>query len=131
MTIKTGNVTLVMICIAAAVIFGFVVSAPKTVDTSVSGEYTAELLAVSEPDWPFGSQEGRLVLKKNGWTVCEQDFTLHNDGKNMGSSNWSVAWDGEKAAVTIMGEEQSDALYYMYYTGVAVRSPKKENRSCT
>lgn len=94
---------------------------PKLIDTNVNGDYTAELLALDSPDWPFGSQDGRLVLKKAGWTVCEQDFTLHNDGKGMDRSNWSVAWDDEKAAVTIKGEEQHDALYHLYFTGAAVR----------
>ena len=94
---------------------------PMLVDTSVNGAYTVELLALDSPDWPFGSQDGRLVLKKAGWTVCEQDFELRNDGKGMDRSNWSVAWDDEKAAVTISGEEQPDALYHLYFTGAAVR----------
>ena len=85
-------------------------------------EYTAELLAVSDPGWPFGPQEGRLALKKNGWTVCEKDFTLFNDGGAMKKSNWSVTWDDEKAAVVISGQEQPDAEYYLYYVGAALRS---------
>ena len=97
-------------------------SRPKLVDTSVNGEYTAELLAVSDPGWPFGPQEGRLALKKNGWTVCEKDFTLFNDGGAMKKSNWSVTWDDEKAAVVISGQEQPDAEYYLYYVGAALRS---------
>ncbi len=97
-------------------------SRPTLVDTSVNGEYTAELLAVSDPGWPFGPQEGRLALKKNGWTVCEKDFTLFNDGGAMKKSNWSVTWDDEKAAVVISGQEQPDAEYYLYYVGAALRS---------
>ena len=97
-------------------------SRPTLVDTSTNGEYTAELLAVSDPGWPFGPQEGRLALKKNGWTVCEKDFTLFNDGGAMKKSNWSVTWDDEKAAVVISGQEQPDAEYYLYYVGAALRS---------
>ncbi len=99
----------------------FWVTRPRVIDTSVNGEYTAELLAVSGPDWPFGSQDGRLMLKKGIWTVCAQDFTLHNDGKSMGISNWSITWDDEKAVVTINGEEQPDAVYHLYYNGTAFR----------
>ena len=109
---------------AAGVIAAIIIwcSRPTLVDTSANGEYTAELLAVSDPDWPFGSQEGRLALKKNGWTVCEKDFTLFNDGGAMKKSNWSVTWDDEKAAVVISGQEQPDAEYYLYYVGAALRS---------
>ena len=98
----------------------FWVTRPRVIDTSVNGEYTAELIAVSSPDWPFGSQEGRLMLKKGIWAVCAQDFTLHNDGKGMGRSNWSITWDDEKAVVTINGEEQHDEVYHLYYTGAAI-----------
>ena len=108
--------------IAAAGIIALIlwVTRPIVIDTSVNGEYTAELLAVSDPGWPFGPQDGRLALKKGFLTVCTQDFTLYNDGKSMGSSNWSVAWDNEKAAVTISGEEQHDEVYHLYYTGAAI-----------
>ena len=98
----------------------FWVTRPRVIDTSVNGEYTAELIAVSSPDWPFGTQDGRLVLKKGIWTVCAHDFTLANDGKSMGRSNWSITWDDEKAVVTINGEEQPDEVYHLYYTGAAI-----------
>jgi hypothetical protein len=87
----------------------------------MNGDYTAELLALDSPDWPFGSQDGRLVLKKGIWTVCAHDFMLANDGKYMCEYNWSVAWDDEKAAVTISGEEQGDEVYHLYYCGTAFR----------
>lgn len=93
---------------------------PRVIDTSVNGEYTAELLALDGPDWPFGTQDGRLVLKKGIWTVCAHDFILANDGKYMCEYNWSVAWDDEKAVVTISGEEQHDEVYHLYYTGAAI-----------
>ena len=108
--------------IAAAGIIALILwdTRPRLIDTSVNGEYTAELIAVSSPDWPFGPQDGRLVLKKGIWTVCAHDFTLANDGKYMCGYNWAVAWDDEKAVVTISGEEQHDEVYHLYYTGVAI-----------
>lgn len=116
----------VVILLAAAGIAALILwdNRPRIVDTSVNGEYSAELIAVSSPDWPFGSQKGRIVLKKGLRTVCETDFTLHNDGKSMCDSNWSVDWDDEKAVVTINGEEQSDCEYHLYYGGAAVQIRK-------
>ena len=38
---------------------------PRTKDTQTNGQYVVELQATSSPDWPFGSQDGRIVLKDN------------------------------------------------------------------
>lgn len=92
---------------------------PRTKDTQTNGQYVVELQATSSPDWPFGSQDGRIVLKdNNNKKICSVDFSLSNDGKSMCESNWKVDWNDESVIVTIMGEEQSDALYTLYYNGV-------------
>ena len=58
------------------------------------------------------------VLKdNNNKKICSVDFSLSNDGKSMCESNWKVDWNDESVIVTIMGEEQSDALYTLYYNG--------------
>ena len=85
-------------------------SVPSTVDTSKYGEYTLYLQALGSPVWPFGPQDGRVVLKEGGRTICRKNFTLYNDGKNMNSYNWSVSWDGSGVTVTISGEEQPDEV---------------------
>lgn len=36
---------------------------PRTKDTQTNGQYVVELQATSSPDWPFGSQDGRIVLR--------------------------------------------------------------------
>ena len=65
-----------------------------------------------------GSQDGRIVLKdNNNKKICSVDFSLSNDGKSMCESNWNVEWSEESVIVTIMGEEQPDALYRLYYNG--------------
>ena len=74
--------------------------------------------ATSSPDWPFGSQDGRIVLKdNNNKKISSVDFVLSNDGKSMCESNWKVDWNEESVIVTIMGEEQKDAIYTLYYNG--------------
>ncbi|MBR1832144.1 MAG: hypothetical protein IJ784_06900 [Ruminiclostridium sp.] len=93
---------------------------PKAVACESYGEYTAELLAVGSPDWPFGSQDGQIVLKKNGFSVCRSDFTLRNDGIMMSEDNWDVEWEEDKAVITICGEEQKDKIFLLYYDGLTV-----------
>lgn len=91
---------------------------PRTKDTQTNGQYVVELQATSSPDWPFGSQDGRIVLKdSNNKKICSIDFLLSNDGKSMCESNWKVDWSEESVIVTIMGEEQKDAIYTLYYNG--------------
>ena len=57
-----------------------------TCDTSVSpdGQYELLLQAVGEPDWPFGSASGRLLLKKDGKKIGCRNFELKNDGAPIG-----------------------------------------------
>lgn len=90
-------------------------SAPQAVDTSKYGEYTLYLQALGSPDWPFGPQDGRVVLKKDGRTVAEEDFELHNDGKNMNGGNWTVHWNGSGVTAIISGEEQDDMIIRFYF----------------
>ena len=91
---------------------------PRTRDTQTNGQYVVELQATSSPDWPFGSQDGRIVLKdNNNKKICSVDFSLSNDGKSMCESNWNVEWNDDGVIVTIMGEEQQDAVYTLYFNG--------------
>lgn len=81
-----------------------------TVDTSNSpdGQYELVLQAVGEPDWPFGSASGQLVLKKGKNEVAETDFELHNDGGSINSSCWKVTWYEDYVEIILSGEEQFD-----------------------
>ena len=91
---------------------------PRTKDTQTNGQYIVELQATSSPDWPFGSQDGRIVLKdNNNKKISSVDFSLANDGKSMCESNWNVEWNDDGVTVTIMGEEQQDAVYTLYFNG--------------
>ena len=104
--------------VAIPVLIEIVDHIPRTKDTQTNGQYVVELQATSSPDWPFGSQDGRIVLKdNNNKKICSVDFSLSNDGKSMCESNWNVEWSEESVVITIMGEEQPDALYRLYYNG--------------
>lgn len=86
----------------------------RLVDTDSSGEYTVELVANGDPEFPFGPQYGRLVLKDEEGVICSSDFVLHNDGKQMSEDNWSVEWEPGSVEVTISGEEQEDETIVIF-----------------
>lgn len=90
-----------------------------TVDTSNSpnGQYELVLQAVGEPDWPFGSASGRLVLKEGKDKVSETDFELRNDGGSITSSCWEVTWYEDYVEVILSGEEQFDEQVILYFDG--------------
>ena len=90
-----------------------------TCDTSVSpdGKYELTLQAVGEPDWPFGSASGRLVLMESKDKISQTDFELHNDGGSITSSCWKVTWYEDYAEVILSGEEQPDERVTLYFDG--------------
>lgn len=115
----------IMLCIGGSlivliVVFWFCISytanyKKTTCDTSVSpdGKYELTLQAVGEPDWPFGSASGRLVLKEGKDKVSETDFELYNDGGSINSSCWEVAWYEDYVEIILSGEEQSDESWVL------------------
>lgn len=82
----------------------------ETVDKAFSpnGKYTLILQSVGEPDWPFGSARGQLVLKNSSRTLSKTKFEIKNDGANITASCWKVAWQEEYVQVTVSGSEQAD-----------------------
>ena len=79
-----------------------------TCDTSVSPDkkYEVILQAVGEPEWPFGSASGRLVLKEGEDKISQTDFELHNDGASISSSCWKVTWHEDYVEIILSGEDQ-------------------------
>lgn len=54
-------------------------------DVSVSPNQNCELTLqqIGEPDWPFGSVSGRLVLVGNNRKIVQADFELRDDGASI------------------------------------------------
>ena len=90
-----------------------------TCDTSVSPDkkYEVILQAVGEPEWPFGSASGRLVLKEGEDKISQTDFELHNDGGSITSNCWKVTWYEDYVEVILSGEEQFDEQVILYFDG--------------
>lgn len=88
-----------------------------TCDTSVSPneKYKLMLQSVGEPDWPFGSASGRLVLKEGKNKISQSDFELQNDGVSISRSCWKVIWYEDFVEVILSGEEQPDEKVVLYF----------------
>lgn len=87
---------------------------PREIDRAESGNYTVILEATDDPFF-FSSQNGRLILQKNGKTISHTNFILSNDGGGMSSNNWEVSWMNDGAIVTIKGCEQKDETFLLYF----------------
>lgn len=100
--------------------FSYITNYKKvTIDTSNSpdGKYELILQAVGEPDWPFGSASGQLVLKDGKEKVSETDFELRNDGGSISGNCWKVTWYEDYVEVILSGEEQFDEQVILYFDG--------------
>lgn len=92
----------------------------KTVcDTAISpdNKYQITLMAIGEPDWPFGSASGRLILKEGKNQIAQTDFELWNDGGSISSGCWKVTWYEDYVEVILSGEEQEDERFILYFDG--------------
>ena len=100
--------------------FSYITNYKKiTIDTSNSPDrkYELTLQAVGEPDWPFGSASGRLVLMESKDKISQTDFELDNDGGSITSSCWKVTWYEDYVEVILSGEEQFDEQVILYFDG--------------
>lgn len=90
-----------------------------TVDISNSsdGQHELVLQAIGEPEWPFGSASGRLVLKEGKDKISQTDFELHNDGASISSNCWKVTWHEDYVEIILSGEEQFEEQVILYFDG--------------
>lgn len=92
------------------------------VDTSISPDdtYQLKLLAIGEPDWPFGAASGRLTLSSGKNVIAKYDFRIHDDGAPIGPGSWQVAWQEEQVQVILSGSEQADEQVILSFDGKVV-----------
>ena len=119
----------IMLCIMGSLLavivafwfsISYTVNYKKTIcDTSVSPDEKYELIlqAIGEPEWPFGSASGRLVLMEGKDKISQTDFELYNDGGIISSRCWEVTWYEDYAEVILSGEEQFDERVTLYFDG--------------
>ena len=49
--------------------------------------------------------------------IAKYSFDVANDGANVRSDSWQVAWKENCIEAVISGEEQSDIRYILYFDG--------------
>lgn len=81
----------------------------RLVYSSVAPDETHEI-KIFAYGWPlfFSSQEIGIQIDRYGDTIFTK---VSNDGKKITENNFDVAWNGNIATVTVLGEEQYPAIY--------------------
>ncbi len=92
---------------------------------SIDSSYTLNVYQIGEPDWPFGSVQGRFVLKKGNNTLSDVKFTQHNDGGGIYIENENVRWKSDCVEILVNGEGQ-EILYTLKYDGLYIVNNVKE-----
>lgn len=121
--IKVMGILFIILAAIIFVIINYVTNIKvDVIDTAQNGEYIVVLQSVGEPDFPFGSASGQLVLKKGETIISETDFEIANDGGYFSANSWSVMWFDDYVEITLSGEEQLDELVTLNYNGEVYRS---------
>lgn len=117
-SVITGCVVIIFIIYAADLVYR-VEFERKVRDTNCSpdGKYSAELVEIGEPEFPFGDAHGKLLLKKGKKVISRTVIEVSNDGGPIWASNWSVEWQDDRAVIVINAEEAADRGYILYMDG--------------
>lgn len=89
------------------------------IDTQISPDERCRLTLQmkGEPEWPFGSTYGRIIVRYDDKFVKKINIEICDDGAMLGKENWSVVWGMAGAQITLMGSEQYDQILQIMYDG--------------
>lgn len=89
------------------------------IDTQISPDERCQLTLQmkGEPEWPFGSTHGRIIVRYDDQVIRKIEITIYDDGATLRKENWSVVWGAAGAQVTLMGSEQDDQILQIMYDG--------------
>lgn len=89
------------------------------IDTQSSPDERCQLMLQmkGEPEWPFGSTYGRIIVKYDDKIIKKLEFEIADDGAMLRKENWNVVWGVAGARVTLMGSEQEDQVLQILYDG--------------
>jgi hypothetical protein len=86
-----------------------------TSSKSESGDY--EIIIKADHPFTFGSHTVNVYGKKNNSPKKLLFSTeLANDGKALGEENVIIKWNGNKAIITLKGEEQEEEIRQVEFT---------------
>ena len=100
--------------------FWYVTSFKHTdVDTQVStdGRCQLTLQMEGEPEWPFGSTDGRIIVSYDDKVIKKINFTVQDDGSMLTKGNWEIAWGVAGVQITLKGSEQENRVLQVMYDG--------------
>ncbi len=91
----------------------------QTIDeqSSPDGTYTLTLQQKGDPEWPFGSVYGRMLLKEHDKLLSKTPVSAENDGSDLTPGNWIVDWQEDMVVVVIDSTEGEDQIYRLSYVG--------------
>lgn len=119
-------VGLVLIITCFLLCFTFSVKHKVTIcdiQSSPNNEYELILMAIGEPEWPFGPANGRLVLVQDKKEISSTSFSIRDDGACISEKSWKVQWFTDHVHVVLSGSEQSDEKIDIYFEDRAPIAP--------
>ena len=89
------------------------------VDTQTSPDERCQLTLQmkGEPEWPFGSTYGRIVVRYDDKIIKKIEFEIRDDGATLRKENWHVAWGVAGVQITLTGSEQDEQVLQILYDG--------------
>ena len=85
--------------------------------SSPDGLHEIILQQIGDPYFPFGYTHARIILKNESDTTTKYKFDVANDGGNISENAWHVIWQDDYVEIIVVGEEQYDQQYDLYYDG--------------
>lgn len=70
-----------------------------------------------EPEWPFGSTYGRIIVRYDDGIIRKFDFVILDDGAMLRRENWDVVWAEAGVRITLKGSEQDNQMIEILYDG--------------
>ncbi len=84
---------------------------------SPDGRCQLTLQMRGEPEWPFGSTYGRIIVTYDNKIINKPEFEICDDGAMLREENWNIVWGVAGAQVTLTGSEQDTQTIQIMYDG--------------
>ena len=85
--------------------------------TSPDGRCQLTLQMEGEPEWPFGSTDGRIIVSYDDKVIKKINFMIQDDGSLLTKGNWEIAWGVAGVQITLKGSEQENRVLQVMYDG--------------
>ena len=123
-----AGAVIVMIISAFAYIFIYETELKETrVLTDTYEQFELRIIEVGEPDFPFGHDHLKFILKKDGKRIAKYSFEVADDGCSATSESFTITWNDDNVSVLSTGSEQPDITYTLNYDGTVSEYEKSED----